>query len=611
ETSGANIPTTTFDRYRTGAWGSIRSGSGIRLNTRWDWGNSRRDDAIRGGRESKDRTGSATAFLPVKWVGDFSYRFNELSNELVTEKTLLTHRSHVVGFGTDYSLPGNFLAVSTHARSRFFGQTIRSGVDRENLLFLVPLSGGVLLDNTPEEHDPLEPDVQPVPGLYDRNRPQVTSINLGNAAPPADEYGGDYRNIQYDLEDEETIAEATLYVDRIVTFEALFKWHVFVSDDPQGRIWRELEEREPGEVEGDFKVDYEEWSTGDQGWVVTFLTSQTTRYFKMVNVKLGPTTSLPDLLVTELEVYTREATDATETQSDSENHEIGANATLTPFSALRLGYSLSWRERKLQDSDEDRIEEQHGFSSSLRLGLFTLSSRHGIHTLETPNQLNTDLLTHGVTATAGRLTTTLSWAYTRDRSEEVDTETRNTAFRVGWKATPALDISQAVHYGTRDDFARADSVVQSTSVSMTTRLRSRPVPTLRFDLDWNARHVDTEAGSGFTRHNDVRIVVAWSPFALVNILSRTRYKTRDESDWNTRNQINWSPFRGGGIDLSFSGTHYFDSRDHSTQTSVSSILRWRLRPRLSVEGRWTIQRFEEAGVVNVPTNTGIRLVWSF
>lgn len=603
ETFGPTGVSVRFDRYRTSAWGTLSSGWGARLSARWDWGGSWREDAARGDREGKDRTGSATAGLPVKWIGDFNYKYSELSNELVTDRALLTHRSHVVGYGTSRRLPGNFLSVSAHARSRFFEQITRRATGEDSRTYLIPISGGVRLDNTPEEDDPLEPGLQPVPGLYDRNRTQATGINLGDSAPPGDRYGGDYRNIQFDLEDEESISEAVLYVDRIVTFADLYEWRIFASDDPQGLIWTEL-------GPAAFDVAYEEWSTGEQGWVVTFPTAVATRYFKMVDVKLGESTSQPDLFVTELEVYTTNVTEDAETRSDTENHEIGASATLSPASGFRLGYDLSWRKRIMEEGNDDRIEEQHGFSSSLQLGSFLFSTRHGIHTLETPTELNTDILTHGATATAGRgrrLTTTLSWSYSRDRSEDVDNETTNSALRVAWKATPALDISQGVNYGTRDDFT---GQVQSKSVTVTTRIRSQPVSSLRCDLDWDARRVDAEAGTGFSRHNDARVNMVWSPVSLVSVSSRTRYQVRDDSNWNTRNQITWSPFHGGEIEFTLSGMHYFDSRDHSTQSGVSSILRWRPRPRLSLEGRWTIQRFEENGEINVPASAGIRITWT-
>ena len=47
--------------------------------------------------------------------------------------------------------------------------------------------------------DPLEGNPTSEPALYDGNRQAATTIDLGDAAPVVHQFGGDYRNIEYDF----------------------------------------------------------------------------------------------------------------------------------------------------------------------------------------------------------------------------------------------------------------------------------------------------------------------------------------------------------------------------------------------------------------------------
>ena len=103
-------------------------------------------------------------------------------------------------------------AQASHFRQD--GEQVLPGGER----LLQPLWGGFSLDDTPEFQDILEPDPVQDTRLYDGDRDARSGVNIGDSAPPVQEYGGDWRNIIFDFGEPERITAAVLYVDTRVGF---------------------------------------------------------------------------------------------------------------------------------------------------------------------------------------------------------------------------------------------------------------------------------------------------------------------------------------------------------------------------------------------------------
>ena len=142
--------------------------------------------------------------------------------------------------------------------------------------------GGAIVINGQEVeiHDPLEEELITESALYDRDRNTATIIDIGDEAPIAWQFGGDYRNIQYDFGEIVDVFGGFLFVDRILDFPDLIEWRIFSSSDPDGRIWTELD---PQAAE----ATYTELSTGLQGWELTLSSPVSARFIKIVDVKLA------------------------------------------------------------------------------------------------------------------------------------------------------------------------------------------------------------------------------------------------------------------------------------------------------------------------------------
>ena len=164
----------------------------------------------------------------------------------------------------------------------------------DGLSLQTPLNIGYVLDDSPETLDPLEPQPTPLPALADLDRDTPTSLDIGDDAPPVREYGGDYRNILVDFGDAQTLAAATLYVDRVVSFPQFLTWRIYVSDDPDANTWQAV-------PDADYTAIYTERTDGRQAWDFEFATPLVSRRWKFVDVKSGPVE--PELFVTELELY--------------------------------------------------------------------------------------------------------------------------------------------------------------------------------------------------------------------------------------------------------------------------------------------------------------------
>ena len=560
------------------------------------------EDFLGGDNETRETSGFLNLQQDWTGIGQFRYKLTGLSSNALhrdLREQQLSHRFEYLGaakFAEDRA------DASLRARSSFFNQSVETGRAGDSPFVLLPIAGGVLLDDTPETLDPLEDELTPVPELYDQDRGTPTAINLGDSAEPVREIGGDYRNIQYDFGDTVEIVSASLYIDRQILIPQLYAWTVYVTGDPEGRDWVALT---PAEA----TVQYREWNTGLQGWEVTLAAGIVGRYFKLVDLKFGPT--VPDLFVTELEVTSREVTEVQETEVRSEEHRVDGDISYNLTSALRIGYQTTMRERISRGGGRDISERDNGLTSRWTSGDYAVTGQFRINRIESDDRRTTDLRQYYLSAARGLgsdFSTQVSWDRAEDRSRDLDRNTNSFSALADWRAAPRLRFNQRVSYSTESTpggIPGAESVVLMTSV------RGSPVPSFTVDVDRSDRWVNRESGSGFQTFNDTGLQLTWSPVPLINLTSLVRYQRREEADWYVRNLASWSPLRSRRFDLQVSGNMFYDSRTESHENGVTVSTRWRPRNRLLVDGNIGWQRLEVAGMENTPVSTTIRVGWTF
>jgi len=570
------------------------------LNANWGHSVIERPDAA-GRSETREYTGVLRLRQKLARSYDVGYRYSARSSNLLQQDTRQVFQSHLVEFSgtpTRGAFTSNF-----RARSQLFRQEVETGSAGLSRVLLVPQNASLTLDDTPDVLDPLEGDPEPVLGLFDGDLDGSTVINVGDSASPVREFGGDYRNIQLDFGEEQEIAGAALYVDRQILLPELFEWHVFVTDDPEGRTWTEVSRAEANVV-------YEEFGDLRQGWSVSFQTPRNTRHFKLVDVKLGQT--LPNLFVTELEVYREDRTEVAKTIDDSQNHRFDATLGYQLTKNLRLGSQTTLRRRSFDESSKDLDEMTQSVSSHWAKGSFLLTGRLGIQRLWSDTRRNTDLVDYSIAARQkwldDELVATLTWNQSEDQSSDLNRTTASVSMTTRWNPTGRLQVSQRLSRGTRDDEEYLD---KSTSMLASTTLRGRPITALTIYLTRTDRWVDREAGTGFEQFRDTSLSANWNPLPLISLSSYVTYQQRDESDWLLRNSLGWSPLPGGRAEFRLSGNTFSDTRTDNTRYSSEASVRWAVRPRVTVDASVESARVKLSGKTTTPIGTSVHLRWSF
>ncbi|MBU1698772.1 MAG: hypothetical protein KJ970_11330 [Candidatus Eisenbacteria bacterium] len=604
ESSGATALAPLSTRSQHGGWFNARSDRGTRLNINWTQTLSKREGEIGGDKETREKSGFLDAEQSLGTIGQIQYKFSALSSDVVDRQVQRTDYSHGFDLGADKRFADNRIDLSVRARTQYFIQKAETGGSVENTVLLQPFSGHALLDDTPEIHDPLEGDLISVPELFDRDRESPTSINIGDSAPVVREFGGDYRNIQYDFGDQEELSSAILFVDERLLHPELFQWRLFVTDDPEGRIWTELETDR-------FSIGYNEWSNVHQGWAIDFNDTVSARYFKLVDVKFGPT--VPDLFITELEVYTLDVNEIEKTEERSRNDKLDASVSLTPIPILNFRYQTTLRQRVFYEMDgRDLDAVTQGFHSRLKLGGLILTGMVQTYRLTREAQSSTNVEDYEAAIARGsttRFTTKLSWNHSVDHSTHQDKTTNYVTLALSWQATPRLQIKQRFSHGRREDFILD---VESVSNAIATSISTRPLSSLSLDFNRTDRWVNTEAGAGFQRFDNTNLTLNWAPLPLISFSSTWLYQVRKTTEWSARHSVAWSPLSGGSVEIRINGNGFQDSRTDATQWGGGVSTKWRMRPRLLLEGGIETQRYEVSGErVRAPISTNMRVSWSF
>jgi hypothetical protein len=185
------------DRYQYGAWVNTSPDAATRLSGTWTHTVSKeRDRDV--SRTTREHSGFLEAQRRLTGSWRFEYRLSTRSSDLVHTDTRRNVLSHGLELGGSPRL-GSRASAFLNVQSRFFQENIEVGSESEAEVLLIPSTGGFVLDDTPESLDPLESDPVPEPALYDGDLEGPTQIDLGDDASVVRVFGGDYRNIQYDL----------------------------------------------------------------------------------------------------------------------------------------------------------------------------------------------------------------------------------------------------------------------------------------------------------------------------------------------------------------------------------------------------------------------------
>lgn len=599
---GADAEAPAIERGEYGGWANYRNEQGTRLDARWQRTDSWREETSIGRQEVVEDVSSLGAEQDVPRVGRFRYGYSRLRNDAVGREVLTTNESHILEYNGSARFLEERADIQLRARSRFFDQKVESGLEGDPALYVTPLSGGYLLDDTPETIDPLEDGPTPAPDLYDRDRLAPTEIDLGDEAAVVREFGGDYRNLLFDFGDEARMDSAFLYVDRILLTPDLYQWRIFTSNDPERTLFEELSP-------ADFTVRYRELGTGLQGWEFVFPVGITARFLKIVDVKIGDTE--PELRVTELEVFSKEGDGANVRTEENTTHRVDGSVGYALTDRLRVRYDAMYRERIFSQTGRDLVERSHGISSQWDVWRVNIAAHYETHYLASPTRTGTDTNNLGASLRAGRgsaVSGSLAWSRSLDRSGSLDKVTDNYSAGFSWQAAPALRFDQKVTHGRLDD--RGEGLL-SRSYSLSTNVRTRPVATVNIDIRRNDRWVDLEAGAGFTRFNDTAITLGWVPFPQINYRSEARYQVRGDANWITQNFLTWTPLPGGDIEPRLTLSHFRDTRNDNSQRAASAAVVWKVYPRLRTEGNIQYQHYRSGDETSNPITGGFRVALTF
>lgn len=593
------VPSQRDDNLEYGLWSTARRGP-LDLDFSWNRSTSWRR-TVGADRENREIVGSGSARWQATPRDNLQARLSRVDLKSVTTGLRTTFNTVQANYQGDRGFSaGRGRASWTLLHSRFDQRDRFDGSTA--LQYLLPSAGGFWIDDTPSLLDPLEPQPEAVPALYDNDRATSTVINLGDNAPPGRDQGGDYRNIYLDFGQPVAMDAAFLRVDRRLTFiPGIIQWDVYVSDDAESRDWGEPL------PPGSWSVSWVELETGEQGWDFAFPSTLTHRRIKFVDRKLGAT--MGDLFVTELEVR-QAVTDARpETRQEQQRTMLQGEAEYRPHARLQLRLNSMLDRRTQADGALDR--RNHGAVANWRLGAWLAGAQAQWADEESPSGLSTrsnSQMLSMVRQAAGRLSARLAWSRVADDNYDAHLTTESVAVDATWRAAPALSFSQRVTRGWRTS---QNGAGDSDSWVSTTEVRSAPRPGLRLDVSRANRFVGREAGPGFTSYNTTQVDAHWEVAPQLTLWSQYTSQDRDTRDWTLRNAASWSPLQGGSMLLTLQANDYQDTRIDQLRRGGGASLDWQARPRLflsaGVEKHY--EKFE--GRTSRPVSFQARGYWTF
>lgn len=502
------------------------------------------------------------------------YSVNKSNNVGITLGTESDYLSNILEYRGNYGFAQNRGKINIVTNASRFDQTTIFRIEgaRE---YLSPIWGGLQLDDTPQDYDPLEPNPMREPLLHDNDLQTRTMINIGSSASVVREFGGDYRNIILDFGDLAPMDSIALHIDAQIDFPSLIQWMVFVSDDPEGRDWGQAL------TSDQVSIRYEEWELGRQGWEVRFANPLTHRRVKMVNVKYGVTE--PDIFITEMEVFSPPDRQRSETKTILYRYRLDGDIRYNILPNLEINYTTDIYTQKYDGAERDLEGSVHQAGAVWRPGKWDMTGYYQLSSLGGTSQLNTDANSQFLTLARRfnrKIDSRISWKRTEDNSYNLDYTTQDMTLDFNWRIAPALLFNQRIGRGERTDH---QSTREAGSWVVISTIRSNPIRNLSLDIKHVDRWVSEDAGSGFTTFNNTELTTQWAILPLLAYNNQVVYQVRDKSDWMARNQISWNPLPGGTLGVSFNASDFRDTRIDIKQKSVGGNMNWRARSNARLE----------------------------
>jgi hypothetical protein len=591
-----DVATRTDDNLTSSAWvtGNLDRAE---LNARYLFNRTRRTQGAEMN-ETKNGIASFIADVDVTARDRLRYSLSHTDNNNITLETEAKYLTNILQYWGNHRFADDRGRFNIFANANRFDQTNVFGRGGARV-YLAPIWGGELLDDTPSENDPLEPDPTPEPLLYDNDLVTGTMVNIGSDAPVVREFGGDYRNIILDFGEPTEMDSIVLHIDTQLSFPGLIQWEVYVSNDPEGRLWGD-------ELPSDaVTVTYEEWEFGRQGWEVRLTSPLTQRRVKLVNVKSGDTE--PNILVTEMEVFSPPAERESEIKTTLTRYRLNGDIKYDILPDLEINFSTDMYEQRSTGGLRNLSGAVHQAGSIWRPDTWNISGYYQVTSLTGTSRYETDVHTQFLSV-GKEFSPTIDartfWRRTDDNSTSLNYTTNDLNLEFNWQIAPALLFNQRMGWGVRSDNLSAR---QSDSWFLTSIIRANPIRTLRFDFRRVDRWVSQFAGSGFSTFNNTELITQWSILPLVGFRSQLVYQVRGgENDWGARHQLSWNPMPGGTMNVTFNLFDYRDTRIDIVQQSVGVNLDWRARSNVKIEFGAEYADITQQDDKNTPLNLYVR-----
>jgi hypothetical protein len=526
------------------------------------------------------------------------YSVNNTVNKGITRGTETNYLTNVFQYWGSHRFGGDRGRFNIFANANRFDQT-NFYTAKGARQYIPPIWGGFLLDDTPGEQDPLEPDPTREPLLHDNDVVTATAINIGSDAPVVREFGGDYRNIILDFGDPTAMDSIALYIDTQINFPGLIQWLVYVSDDPEGRLWGEPLTPDVA------TVTYNEWELGRQGWEVKLASTLTQRRVKLVNVKFGVTE--PDIFITEMEVFSPPIDVATKPKTTLHRFRFNGDIKYNILPDLEVNFSTDMYKQISTGGSRDLSGGVHQLGSIWRPNDWDVNAFYQVTSLTGTTRYETDV--HAQFLSVGRrfnkkIDARVFWRRADDNSTGLNYTTNDVNLEFNWRIAPGLSYNQRFGRGLRTDNT---SSAESESWVLRSTIRATPIRVLSLDLQRVDRWVSQYAGSGFSNFNNTELITRWSIMPYLAYHNLLVYQVRENfSDWSARNQLSWSPIPGGTMGISFNVVDYRDTRIDIVQQSAGVALTWQARVNVKMEFGAETVNVTLRGEKNRPTNLYLR-----
>ncbi len=155
KTLGAGVEVPRLERRQLGTSAGFRL-SRIRATAAGLFIASRREFSLAESVRDEEWSGSFDVRAGIPRVGDLGYRFSTLTDRNLNLVSRSTQTTQTITFGTSSRFAGGRGLMALRTTSGFFSQTQSHRMGGVGARLVLPHAAGLLLDDSPELHDPLE-----------------------------------------------------------------------------------------------------------------------------------------------------------------------------------------------------------------------------------------------------------------------------------------------------------------------------------------------------------------------------------------------------------------------------------------------------------------------